>query len=237
MRALAFAGFFWVLVVLTAIDLEHKLLPDRVVFPALVVGASLLVVDALVTGDALAAGPPTIVATLMCLTIIVLYFRMPWQKQDADEAPDESESPRQVLIELGVGVLLLVGWIYLFLAGSVNPERGSIATAVEGAAFLPAILASTGLIYSALRGRSGMGGGDIKLGLILGFFVGSIGGIGLVFLAMFLSAFTGAVIGAVYNQVKKKRGETIPFGPFLALGSTIAIFAGRPILDAYLGAL
>lgn len=33
-----FAGFFWVLVVLTTIDLEHKLLPNRIVYPAFVAG-------------------------------------------------------------------------------------------------------------------------------------------------------------------------------------------------------
>ena len=46
--ALAYAGFSWVLVVLTVIDLEHKLLPNRVVFPAFIAGWVLLIADAIV---------------------------------------------------------------------------------------------------------------------------------------------------------------------------------------------
>jgi prepilin signal peptidase PulO-like enzyme (type II secretory pathway) len=29
----------------------------------------------------------------------------------------------------------------------------------------------------------------------------------------------------------------VPFGPFLALGTVIAVFVGRALLDAYLGTL
>jgi leader peptidase (prepilin peptidase)/N-methyltransferase len=46
-----FAGFFWVLVVLTAIDLEHKLLPNRIVYPAFVAGWIGLPLVALVDGE------------------------------------------------------------------------------------------------------------------------------------------------------------------------------------------
>lgn len=50
-EAVVFAGFFWVLVVLTVIDLEHRLLPDRVVYPAFVAGWVALALLALATGD------------------------------------------------------------------------------------------------------------------------------------------------------------------------------------------
>jgi leader peptidase (prepilin peptidase)/N-methyltransferase len=49
-EAVVFATFFWVLVVLSAIDLEFRLLPNRVVYPAFVAGWLLLVVLALVRG-------------------------------------------------------------------------------------------------------------------------------------------------------------------------------------------
>jgi leader peptidase (prepilin peptidase) / N-methyltransferase len=35
---------------------------------------------------------------------------------------------------------------------------------------------------------------------------------------------------------RKNRKDPIPFGPFLALGAIIAVLAGEPILDWYLGA-
>lgn len=49
--AAVYAAFFWVLVVLTAIDLEHKLLPNRVVYPAFIVGWVALVGAAFIEDD------------------------------------------------------------------------------------------------------------------------------------------------------------------------------------------
>jgi leader peptidase (prepilin peptidase)/N-methyltransferase len=49
-RAAVYAALFWVLLVLTAIDLEHKLLPNRIVYPAFIVGLVLLTALALVEG-------------------------------------------------------------------------------------------------------------------------------------------------------------------------------------------
>ncbi|MGH2755320.1 MAG: prepilin peptidase [Actinomycetota bacterium] len=46
--AFAYAAFSWALVVLTVIDLEHQLLPNRVVGPTFVAGWALLIADALV---------------------------------------------------------------------------------------------------------------------------------------------------------------------------------------------
>jgi leader peptidase (prepilin peptidase) / N-methyltransferase len=50
-EGLAFAAFFWVLVVLTVIDLEHKLLPNRIVYPSFVAGWVLLAIAAFVAGE------------------------------------------------------------------------------------------------------------------------------------------------------------------------------------------
>jgi leader peptidase (prepilin peptidase) / N-methyltransferase len=49
-RAAVYAALFWVLPVLTAIDLEHKLLPNRLVYPAFITGWVLLTVLAFVEG-------------------------------------------------------------------------------------------------------------------------------------------------------------------------------------------
>lgn len=50
--AFVYMAFFWALVVLTIIDLDHKLLPNRVVYPTFVLGWVGLVADALVEGRA-----------------------------------------------------------------------------------------------------------------------------------------------------------------------------------------
>lgn len=48
LQTIVFAGFFWVLVVLTTIDLELKLLPNRIVYPTFVAGWIGLVLVALI---------------------------------------------------------------------------------------------------------------------------------------------------------------------------------------------
>jgi leader peptidase (prepilin peptidase) / N-methyltransferase len=50
-EAVVFAAFFWALVVLSAIDLEHKLLPNRVVYPVFLAGWAGLAIAALVDGE------------------------------------------------------------------------------------------------------------------------------------------------------------------------------------------
>lgn len=50
MTTIAYAGLFWVLLVLSVIDMEYHLLPNRVVFPAIGVGAALLIADVLIHG-------------------------------------------------------------------------------------------------------------------------------------------------------------------------------------------
>ncbi len=50
LEALVYAAFFWILVVLSSIDLEYKLLPNRVVYPAFVAGWLGLAAVALLDG-------------------------------------------------------------------------------------------------------------------------------------------------------------------------------------------
>jgi leader peptidase (prepilin peptidase)/N-methyltransferase len=157
---IAFCAFFWVLVVLTVIDLEFKLLPNRVVYPSFIVGWVVLIALALIDGT-----------------------------------PDR-------LVDGAIGAVIFGGFFFLL------------------AFLVPA----------------GMGMGDVKLGFVLGSFLGFLDGPGLVLLAMFLSFLSGGIIGGIAAvAVGGGRKMQIPFGPFLALGTTVAIFAGRPILDAYLG--
>ncbi len=49
-EAVIYAGFFWALVVLTVIDLEYKLLPNKVVFPTFIAGWAGLAIAALAGG-------------------------------------------------------------------------------------------------------------------------------------------------------------------------------------------
>jgi leader peptidase (prepilin peptidase)/N-methyltransferase len=160
LETVVYAAFFWVLVVLSAIDLEHRLLPDRVVFPALAAGAAGLIVASVVGGY-----------------------------------PD-------ALVHAAIGAAIFGG--FLFVVAFINP--------------------------------AGMGGGDVKLAFLLGMFLGYLDGWGVVLVGMFLSFVLGGVIGLIAMLVTGGgRKMQVPFGPFLVLGTTIAIFLGHSILSAYLG--
>jgi leader peptidase (prepilin peptidase) / N-methyltransferase len=159
-ESVVYALFFWILLVLSFIDLEHRLLPDRVVFPSLVAGVAGLVVAAVVRG---------------------------------------------------------------------HPE--GLAHAALGAAIFGGFLFVVAFIHPA-----GMGGGDVKLSFLLGMFLGYLDGWGVVLVGMFLSFVLGGVIGLIVMVVTGGgRKMQVPFGPFLALGTVVAVFAGRAILTAYLG--
>jgi leader peptidase (prepilin peptidase)/N-methyltransferase len=76
-----------------------------------------------------------------------------------------------------------------------------------------------------------MGMGDVKLALLLGAMLGKTVAVGLLIgcVAALVPAF---VLLARHGMAARKMG--IPFGPFLALGAVIALFAGERLLDAYL---
>ncbi len=67
-------------------------------------------------------------------------------------------------------------------------------------------------IFYKLRGKIGLGGGDIKLYTVLGLYLGPL----LIIENIFLSCFLGALIGVslIYSKVID-RNTPIPFGPFI----------------------
>lgn len=161
-EAFIYAAFFWVLVVLTVIDLDHKLLPDRVVYPAFV-----------------------------------------------------------------------VGWIALTAAALVDSDPDRLVDAAIGSAIFGGFFFVVAFVYPA-----GMGGGDIKLAFVLGTFIGYLGAPGLVLVGMFLSFLIGALGGMGVMVVSGKgRKSQVPFGPFLAAGTVVAIMWGQSLLDLYLDSL
>ncbi len=79
------------------------------------------------------------------------------------------------------------------------------------------------------RGR-GMGGGDIKLG----FLIGLVNGFPYNFAAILLGFVLGSVVSLIFVALRKKSiKDTIPFGPFLISGSVIAFVWGEKIITWY----
>jgi leader peptidase (prepilin peptidase)/N-methyltransferase len=93
--------------------------------------------------------------------------------------------------------------------------------------------AGIALLYRALRGRDGLGFGDVRLlgamGLVLGPFV---------LLAYALGNIIGVLVALPQALLSRKKGalstRSIPFGPFLALGGVLTALWGPAIWTWYL---
>jgi leader peptidase (prepilin peptidase)/N-methyltransferase len=96
---------------------------------------------------------------------------------------------------------------------------------------LGALGASGFLFVAALAYPAGMGMGDVKLALLMGAMLGRTVSVALM-LGMIAALLPGIFLLAKHGQKARKMG--IPFGPFLALGSVVALFWGHTVLDAYL---
>jgi leader peptidase (prepilin peptidase)/N-methyltransferase len=124
---------------------------------------------------------------------------------------------------------ILVGFAVSFIVPRPSPLDSLIGIVLGGG-----ILYLITWGYYLLTKKIGMGGGDIKLLAMIGAFLGwqSLP------LVIFVSAMTGSVIGLVMMAVAKGgRYYQIPFGPFLALGALVDLFAGDQILNWYLSML
>jgi len=76
-----------------------------------------------------------------------------------------------------------------------------------------------------------IGGGDLRLGALMGLILGWETGI----LALILSYIIGSIISIILLvQGKVTKKSAIPFGPFLVMGTLIAVFYGKEIINWYL---
>lgn len=87
-------------------------------------------------------------------------------------------------------------------------------------------------LLAALVHPRGMGMGDVKLAGMLGLYLGRA-----VAPAVLVALVGGILVGAVIiarKGAREGRRTAVPFGPFLALGGLVALFAGNALVDAYL---
>jgi leader peptidase (prepilin peptidase) / N-methyltransferase len=117
---------------------------------------------------------------------------------------------------------IVVGFVLSLIVGNPGWLDSLIGILVGGGLFFLIIVAS----------RGGMGGGDMKLGAMLGAFLGWK----LTLVAVLLAVLTGGVVAIILLAVRRKgRKDAVPFGPFLALGGAVSLFWGARLLEWYLG--
>jgi leader peptidase (prepilin peptidase)/N-methyltransferase len=90
------------------------------------------------------------------------------------------------------------------------------------------------LLVTALIYPAGMGMGDVKLAALMGAALGKTVSVAIM-AGLVASMIPSLVLFALHGMKARKMG--IPFGPFLAIGSVVALFWGRELLDAYFATL
>ena len=152
---------------------------------------------------------------------------------------------RYPLVEAASGGLLAGLWIRFAPAGAWVPLAATalfalmlvvVLFAIPQGRLVPSALVAAGagalFLMIAVVSGGGMGGGDIKLAAMMGAFLGWP----LTAVALLLAFVTGAVAGVLLIALKRRsRKDPIPFGPSLAAGGVIAMFAGQSLLRWYFG--
>jgi leader peptidase (prepilin peptidase)/N-methyltransferase len=122
----------------------------------------------------------------------------------------------------------------LMLVGAIVAPALVLATAPDDLVehLVAGVAAGGFFLLAVLAYPRGMGMGDVKLAAVLGLFLGRAVGP-----AVFIALITGTLVGAAViarKGAREGRKTAVPFGPFLALGAVVALFAGDALVDAYL---
>jgi prepilin signal peptidase PulO-like enzyme (type II secretory pathway) len=131
--------------------------------------------------------------------------------------------PNKVVYPLIVLAVLQVILLVIFYSAGVS--------AVTGAA-VGALIISGGfyLLFQVSAGKW-IGGGDVKLGIVLG---ALSGGAEQALLLLFIASFSGTLITLPLLLDKKLKAKaTIPFGPFLLLAAVIGQLFGASLIRWY----
>ncbi len=124
-------------------------------------------------------------------------------------------------IEAGDGQHLLGGRTQDHFVGRQHLGLGQGAQVVGDAFFLAQIVVSKG---------TWLGGGDLRIGA----FMGLILGWKLALVALFFSYLLGSVISiSLMITGHLTRKSQVPFGPFLMLGTLVALFFGNTLIQLY----
>ena len=156
------------------------------------------------------------VALLVALTFIDF---------DTQLLPDALTKPG---IALGVAAGLWPG-----LAGQLSSDADVPVALRSLLASVAGVVAGGGTTWlvravgTSVFKKEAMGFGDVTLMAMIGAFLGWRGAL----LSLFLGCVFGAIVGGAL-ALRSGLGARIPFGPYLALGAVVALFAQDPILQA-----
>ena len=119
------------------------------------------------------------------------------------------------------------GLLQMFLPQDWPSWLSSMAESAFSAALLSGVLWSIGILYEKVRGREGLGFGDVKMVGMIGAFLG----LGPALLTVVTGSMLGSVCGLLYIFLSKKEASTyeLPFGSFLGLAALVVSVWSRAV--------
>ena len=96
-----------------------------------------------------------------------------------------------------------------------------------------AVMLALVLLFDKILGKETMGGGDLKLFVVMGLYLGVAASL----FALFFSCILGLIMGAIQKRGKENKGPQIPFGPAIALAFYAMLLYGGGLVNWYMGLL
>ena len=127
---------------------------------------------------------------------------------------------------------LILGFVIVCAIAYQRSEVWYLLIRLIGAVAGGLVLWLVGVIGSAVLRKKAMGGGDIKLMVLIGLFLGAWPELAMV---IAFSALGGAIVGTILIvSGVKSRESPIPYGPFLAGAAVLVLLWGDRLWHLYL---
>ncbi len=200
------------LIALSAIDLEHMLLPNRIIYPTVAIGLPLFVLGAALEHDWTALGRAAAGALIAFVVFYVIWFAAPRAMGYGDV---------RLAALLGFAAAYL-GWPVLGLALFLPFVLGSVGGI--------AIAAPIVLFPMAIGGALGYATGVSVVSRLSGGATVADPTQARIIVALGAAILLGSVVYLALAAMRRvERGRHIPFGPYLAAGALLAILIHGPV--------
>lgn len=133
-------------------------------------------------------------------------------------------------MEIPDGLTLFCLVCYVAFVPFEGDLAGRLYQGLLGAAAIGGGMLVVSLLMDFLLKRETLGGGDVKLFFVLGFYTGLWKGL----LMLILACIVGLAFALAFRKAPKKE---FPFGPAIVIAAVAVLLAGQPVIDAYLSLL